>query len=53
MSVVIVGATNVGSMTLSFDPEISTNKKINLDKFKRFSIREYYIKNEEQVAEKK
>lgn len=28
MSIVLVGATNVGSMTLNFDPDMKTNKKL-------------------------
>jgi phosphatidylserine decarboxylase len=37
MSLVFVGATNVGSMTLGFDP-VKKNKKIKLLIFLNFSV---------------
>lgn len=40
MSMVLVGATNVGSMTLNFDKDMKTNKKLK-DGFVKCQVTEY------------
>ena len=40
MTLVFVGATNVGSISLNFDPDLVTNQKINI-KTPVYDVRDY------------